>query len=210
MVKNNSWCKACKRQYYQDNKEKYKLYDIANKDKKQARNCQYYIDNIDHVKQYRKDNIDSFKAYMKEYREINRIEINEYKKEYENNRWKTDLDFKLKKLVSSSIYDALQKANSSKNGYSCFDFLGYTIQELKSHIEQQFESWMTWDNQGRYLPKNWKDDDQTTWTWNIDHIIPKSKFKYQSMNDEEFRKCWALNNLRPYSAKQNVMDKDNR
>lgn len=26
------------------------------------------------------------------------------------------------------------------------------------------------------------------------------------MEDEEFKKCWALSNLRPYSAKQNIID----
>jgi hypothetical protein len=26
------------------------------------------------------------------------------------------------------------------------------------------------------------------------------------MTDENFQKCWALKNLRPYSAKQNVID----
>jgi hypothetical protein len=26
------------------------------------------------------------------------------------------------------------------------------------------------------------------------------------MDDENFKKCWALENLRPYSAKQNIID----
>jgi hypothetical protein len=50
----------------------------------------------------------------------------------------------------------------------------------------------------------------TTWTWNIDHIIPHSTFKYISMEDQSFKECWSLTNLRPYSAKQNILDKDNR
>src|SRR5690606_32326486 len=29
-------------------------------------------------------------------------------------------------------------------------YLPYNIQELKSHIESQFEPWMTWDNLGKY------------------------------------------------------------
>lgn len=30
------------------------------------------------------------------------------------------------------------------------------------------------------------------------------------MNEENFKKCWALSNLRPYSAKQNLLDGANR
>lgn len=40
----------------------------------------------------------------------------------------------------------------------------------------------------------------------IDHIIPQSSFKFSSMNDVEFKKCWSLDNLWPYSAKQNCKD----
>ena len=35
---------------------------------------------------------------------------------------------------------------------------------------------------------------------------PVCDLPYQSMADENFRKCWALDNLRPLSAKQNIMD----
>jgi len=65
-------------------------------------------------------------------------------------------------------------------------------------------------NWGIYSPDTWDDNDSTTWTWNIDHIIPHSTFKYISMEDQSFKECWSLTNLRPYSAKQNILDKDNR
>jgi hypothetical protein len=69
---------------------------------------------------------------------------------------------------------------------------------------------MTWDNQGKYDRKNWDDNAPTTWTWNIDHIIPHSSLPYSSMEDDNFKKCWALNNLRPLSAKQNLIDGNRR
>jgi hypothetical protein len=65
---------------------------------------------------------------------------------------------------------------------------------------------MNWDNQGVYNAKTWNDEDQSTWKWQIDHIIPQSDLPYYSMEDENFKKCWALENLRPLSAKQNVLD----
>lgn len=45
-----------------------------------------------------------------------------------------------------------------------------------------------------------------TWTWQIDHIIPHSKFIYKNMECSAFLQCWSLNNLRPYNAKFNIID----
>ena len=69
---------------------------------------------------------------------------------------------------------------------------------------------MNWSNHGIYDPKIWNDLDTSTWRWQIDHIIPHSEFPYSSMQDENFKKCWSLNNLRPYSAKQNILDGTNK
>lgn len=63
---------------------------------------------------------------------------------------------------------------------------------------------MNWNNWGRYNAETWDDNDPSTWTWQIDHIIPQSKLKYTSMDDENFKKCWALDNLRPLSSKENL------
>jgi len=86
------------------------------------------------------------------------------------------------------------------------DFLPYSIEGLKTHIENQFELWMTWENQGKWNKTTWDDNNSSTWTWQIDHIIPHSTFKYESMKDKEFQECWALNNLRPLNTKINAID----
>lgn len=44
----------------------------------------------------------------------------------------------------------------------------------------------------------------------MERIRPHSTFKYTSMDSPEFIECWSLSNLRPYSAKQNVIDNDRR
>ena len=104
----------------------------------------------------------------------------------------------------------LKDRKSSKNGESCLNYLKYSVEDLKKHIEGQFQPWMTWENQGNYNFTTWNDNDSSTWTWQIDHIIPQSKLPYTSMNDENFQKCWALENLRPLSSKQNVIDGNRR
>jgi hypothetical protein len=117
-----------------------------------------------------------------------------------------DPQYKIKCCISASIRDYFKNNQSSKDNKSVLKYLLYSISDLKTHIESLFEPWMTWKNHGKYNSKTWNDNDQSTWTWQLDHIIPQSTFKYNSMDCEEFRKCWALSNLRPYSAKQNIKD----
>ena len=49
---------------------------------------------------------------------------------------------------------------------------------------------MSWENYGSY--------------WHIDHIKPDSRFIYESVEDIEFKKCWALSNLQPLKAEDNL------
>lgn len=124
---------------------------------------------------------------------------------YQNTRRKADPFFRLRDRFSTAIRVSLNKRGSSKCGLSILKILPYSIQELKDHLESQFESWMTWENYGRYEVKTWNDSDPTTWTWQIDHIISQSTFQYTSMEDKKFQECWALNNLQPLSSKVNLL-----
>ena len=119
---------------------------------------------------------------------------------------KIDINFKLRKIISKTVNRYFKLNNSSKGGKSILKFLPYTMQELKEHLEKQFEPWMTWENYGSYRADIWNDNDPSTWIWNLDHIIPQSDLPYISMDEDNFKKCWALENLRPYSAKQNLLD----
>ena len=130
--------------------------------------------------------------------------INREKQKYDTKR-REEPGYKLRKIISNAIYCALAKYNLSKGG-SILDYLYYTMEELKKHIESLFEPWMTWENWGVYDPETWDDNDKSTWTWQLDHIIPASTFKYTSMDDSEFQKCWALSNLRPLNAKHNISE----
>lgn len=149
---------------------------------------------------------DYYKEYKKKYYQENKIPLLEYQKEYLRIERLNNPARKIRENISRSINYHLNKLNTSKLGSSIKNFLPYTIDELKNHLESQFEPWMTWENYGTYRRDIWDDNDSSTWTWQIDHIIPHSNFKYTSMEDEEFKECWSLNNLRPYSSKQNLLD----
>ena len=110
-----------------------------------------------------------------------------------NQRWRdryySDPVYRIGRNVSNSIYQALKLRGKTKGG-STFDHLPYTPEELAEHLEKQFDEHMTWDNQGTY--------------WHIDHIRPHASFKYDSLDHPEFQECWALENLRPLKASENI------
>lgn len=154
------------------------------------------------VVEYRENNREAINKRTNEWHKNNRDKINER----DRDKYNSDPAYKLRKRVSSQIRQALSKNSSAKFNQSCKQYLTYSFEELKIHLESLFEYWMTWDNYGVYDTKTWNDNDQSTWRWNIDHIIPQSDLPYTSMEDDNFKLCWALSNLRPLSAKQNLID----
>jgi hypothetical protein len=194
----DTWCKNCRKEYnknhYQNNKEYYRdLHkEYRNKNKgKVAKISKKYRDDTNYNQKYREKN-----------KEILRVKKNEYLKK----RYKNEPSFRIK----VNIYQRISK--SFKGGISNMlsNILPYSMEELKIFLEKQFEPWMNWNNYGKYKAKIWDDNNPTTWTWHIDHIIPHSKLKYQSVNDKNFRDCWALENLRPYPSKRNIKDGNRR
>lgn len=160
-------------------------------------------------KEKRKNNPEFIKKEnerRKKYRAENKDKIKISKNKYEKDRKKRDPVFKLRRRVSCAIYLALKHYGSSKKSKSVWKYLPYSAKELKIYLEDLFEPWMTWNNHGNYNENTWNDNEPNTWTWQIDHIIPHSNLRYASMEDENFKKCWGLENLRPYSAKQNILD----
>lgn len=227
--KNN---KIKKHEYYLKNKKKISNYNKQYRLKKidflreQTKNYrdghkEYYTE---YAKKYYIDNKSILLDRQKSNYKLNKKEINKKSRErYQNNkslynkinvervkeRKKTDPVFRLRKNVSWHVYNLL-KRNGGKKRLSILEYLPYSIKELKCHLESQFEPWMNWDNYGSYKVSSWNDNDVTTWTWSLDHIIPQSKLIYNSMEHPNFIKCWGLDNLRPLSSKQNLLDGVNR
>ena len=106
-------------------------------------------------------------------------------------RRKQNPAFTLNERMSAGIRQSLK---NGKQGYRWEQLAGYTVDELKRHLERQFLKGMSWDNMGE---------------WHIDHIVPLSSFQYESFDDPAFKACWDLANLRPLWAKDNL-SKNNR
>jgi hypothetical protein len=190
---------ASQKAYYTDHKStilaRIDIYQKSNSDKIKTRHKAYYAKNKDKILKQEKV-----------YRELNIDKIKARKNKWAKKARKSLPSFKIRENISRSINRALTIVGLSKNGKSCLKYLPYTITELKSYIESKFESWMNWNNYGKYNVKTWNDSDTSTWTWQIDHIIPASTFSYTSMEDQSFKECWALENIRPLSSKQNWLD----
>lgn len=194
-IKNKEVLNLQSKKYYQNNKEKFKEY--AKK---------YYQNN----KEILKEKAKQYHHKNKEYRNKKRSELQKKNRNKINTKFRekmlNDIQFAIYERFRSLVKAHLKKYNISKKSKSIKNIMPYTIHKLREHLESQFEPWMNWDNWGKYNSENWNDNDASTWTWQIDHIVPASTFKYTSMEDEEFKKCWSLENLRPLSAKQNIID----
>ncbi len=185
-------CKEChniyKKEYRQKNKEKIKDYnrkyyktdkgqeiEKRKRDKPHRKESRSKYNHSDHGIQKNKEYRLSAKG-----RESHRLAS---KRHYEKNP--------LKHRIANVVKDALQIRSRSK---AIFEVLGYTIDDLRCHLESKFSEGMSLDNYGE---------------WHIDHIIPQSWLPFESLEDENFLKCWSLCNLQPLWAKDNC-SKGNR
>jgi 5-methylcytosine-specific restriction endonuclease McrA len=99
-------------------------------------------------------------------------------REYQKNKRK-DPYFRLSRNTSKSIWESLKK---EKGGRHWELLVNFTLEELKVHLENQFNQNMSWENYGSY--------------WEVDHIKPISLC-------ETFNECWNLQNLQPLECYKN-------
>jgi hypothetical protein len=128
------------------------------------------------------------KEYLKQYREKNKEKIKEVKRTYQKEKRHTDPIYKLISNFRTAIYTVL-KENKLDKYTNYFNMVGYTAEQLKSHLEVQFKEGMTWENYGE---------------WHVDHIKPISSFTFETCEDEEFKICWSLDNLQPMWGIENI------
>jgi len=127
---------------------------------------------------------DKHKEYYEKYRQSHKDESNKYQRRYYQEH--QTVAKRINHCMRVTICDTLR---GKKAGRRWEQLVGYTLQDLIKHLENLFEPWMSWDNYGK---------------WHVDHIKPKSLFHYESTDDEEFKKCWALENLQPLEAIENL------
>lgn len=152
---------------------------------------EYYIYNREHClllqKERYENNKEKILEYSKQWVEKNPEKRREIAKKY-SRKFRITPKGRLKNCISTGIRSSLKKG--MKAGRSWEKLVGYDINKLKKHLEKQFDDNMSWDNYGSY--------------WHIDHIIPIAAFNFEKPEDEDFRICWSLKNLRPLESKENL------
>ena len=155
-------------------------------DKKWRDNNKEYLSNK--YKTWYEQNKEHRKEYYNKWRTENVDKWRSAKRNYERNRKATDPLYKLITNFRTAIWTVLKESNVDKYGHY-FDILQYTPEELIVHLEKQFKDDMTWENYG---------------IWHVDHKLPITSFNIQEMGDEEFMKCWSLDNLQPMWGEENI------
>jgi len=144
------------------------------------------------------------KLYMKEYYEKNKpvlldshrqwyINNHDIKNKYKRNKIKTNLKFNLNEKISSGIRTSIK---NNKNGRHWETLVEYTLKDLQKRLQKTMPEGYTWE-------------DFMNGKLHIDHIIPKSVFNFTKPEHIDFKKCWALKNLRLLPAKENLSKHDN-
>lgn len=133
-----------------------------------------------YLKQYQADNKESLRKKKQAYNSLPET------KQRRNERRRSDPMYKLNRSIGSQIGRSLK---GNKKGAHWEGLTGYTLEQLKKHLEKQFTENMTWDNYGE---------------WHLDHKIPISVFNFTKPEHRDFKKCWALKNLQPLPAKDNL------
>jgi len=194
----NCYCKPCAKgktlKWLRDNRERKKVSDKEYAERNKEKISQYQSsyrklrkdERAEYHRKYREKNKDALKNSRREYSA--RPEVKERRRIKQAERRRRDRRYALSCNMRSAISERLR---GRKRG--AIRHVDWSIEELYIHIEKQFTKGMGWDNYG---------------DWHIDHIVPESKFSYQSPDDPEFLACWSLSNLRPLWSHDNCSKQD--
>ena len=183
------WCKLCITEDTKNRKEYRKEYNLNNQENIKDYILLYYKKNKDKINKYNqnyyKENINLFKDYSKrKSKESIRLQNkkqteNGYKKNWSKKQYKDNPKYKISQILRIRFLDALKNKNNKFK--SVVKLLGCTIKEFKLYIESLFLPEMKWDNWGEI--------------WELDHILPCSKFDLAKPEEQE--KCFHFLNHQP-------------
>lgn len=108
------------------------------------------------------------------------------KRKKRRDKYRKNICYVINNRMRARIHRALL---GKKAGRHWEVLVGYTASDLIQHLESLFKHGMGWHNYG---------------DWHIDHRIPIAKFNITSAECEDFKKCWALKNLQPLWALENL------
>jgi len=187
---------AYNRQYVGKNREilyaKQREYWRVNKETRMAQNKIWREKNIERVREYRKGYCLKNKEilYQKAYERLvkNRAHYNERARRTQKNRLAQNPHLRVRRNLSRLVNFCIR----NDCGKSLTNILGYEIGQLVNHLINISGK----DVYDKYVAGNSG--------YHLDHIIPHSLYRYQSLEDKEFIKCWSYRNLRLIPGRLNI------
>lgn len=91
-----------------------------------------------------------------------------------------------------------RRTGKGLRGYRWLEKIGYSVEDMVKHFRNELKKLNKHSNH--------------VWTWQnvldgklwIDHIIPVSAFNFTKPEDEDFKRCWALENLQLLPPIENI------
>lgn len=130
---------------------------------------------------------EEFAEKKREYRSRNSEKTRESGRRCQRKR-RLDPINRINSSIQSAVVSHLKSAGLRKRR-SKHEIFGWTLQELRNHIEALLDEGMTFENYGK---------------WHIDHIVPIGRLRPTSENCPVFKAAWALRNLAPLWASDNI------
>ena len=105
-------------------------------------------------------------------------------RKYYNEKLKDNIDYRILSSLRARVWTVLKKQKKSN---STIKLTGCSLEELRKHLESNFEDGMDWNNYG---------------VWHVDHIIPCANFDLS--NPEQQQICFHYTNLQPMWGEKNM------
>lgn len=115
--------------------------------------------------------------------------ISEKRNEKQRQRYATDVMYSLKRRMGNAMRYSLKTGKANKSWQS---IVPYSLAELKKHLLKT-------------MPVGYQWDDFLSGKLHIDHRIPIAAHHFESIDDIDFQKAWALENLQLLPGRQNIL-----
>jgi len=188
-------CKECRntssRETYNIDIAKSREYNHKKRIRLWAENPKYRQGMLAAIKKWHQENKEQRNKLNQKWRQNNReAYLKSKRKSTLKNR--ATIEGKLNHNIGTAIWAALIGRKKSCRWQKC---VGYTLENLKQHLENNMPKGRTWQ-------------DYIKGELHLHHIIPREFFRFDSIDDVEFKMCWRLENLVLLDAKENVSRKN--
>ena len=180
-------CIPCLKEYQENYNKKYweeNKVELAKANKEYQETHREEINEMH--KKWKKENEVHYKEMVDKWRKENREQINAQKNAYNKEQFKTNIIFKISRILRGRLRQAIK--GNFKSGSAVRD-LGCTIEFLAAYIAAKFHDGMTWDNWGP--------------VWELDHIEALGLFNLT--DHEQFLIACNYKNLQPLTVEEHAI-----